>query len=178
MAGGQQPAAEAAEAGPQQQRPHPRSTRRAGSLRVGGSIRLVGLVGGHPLLSGDPRLRLGVRQGALVRLGQRFGEERGTRRCARTTSSSTAYRVTWAWIANQARSPITVANAPYTHARIARTSMAEVTLDEFDIGFDLTYDVDPLGRIAVCAVRAGSFPAARVRGLVGVVRPGCDVLAR
>ncbi len=43
------------------------------------------------------------------------------------------------------------------HARIARVGSAVISVDRVDFGFEMTYDVEPLGRIGLCDVAAGTL---------------------
>jgi AraC-like DNA-binding protein len=42
-------------------------------------------------------------------------------------------------------------------ARIARSASAQISIDRVDFGFDLSYDVDPLDRIALCDITSGTL---------------------
>lgn len=42
-------------------------------------------------------------------------------------------------------------------ARISRASTDSISVDKLQIGFDMSYDADPLGRICLCEVVSGTF---------------------
>lgn len=42
-------------------------------------------------------------------------------------------------------------------ARIARTVSAAISVDRIDFAFEMSYDVDPLGRIGICDIEAGAI---------------------
>jgi AraC-like DNA-binding protein len=42
-------------------------------------------------------------------------------------------------------------------ARIARTASDEISVDRVDFGFEMSYDVEPLGRIGLCDVTSGTL---------------------
>lgn len=49
-------------------------------------------------------------------------------------------------------------------ARITRVATETVSADELDLHFDMSYDVDPLGRICLCDIEAGTIEDHRVAG--------------
>ncbi len=47
--------------------------------------------------------------------------------------------------------------SPRASARIARAASAQVSIDHVSYGFEMSYDVEPLGRIILCDIDSGSF---------------------
>lgn len=58
------------------------------------------------------------------------------------------------------------------HAHISRGQLGTVTLDRLDIGFDMRYDVDQLGKICVCTVESGALEDHTTDGWTDDFGPG------
>lgn len=61
-------------------------------------------------------------------------------------------------------------------ARISRQTVASISLDQLEIGFEMRYDADPLGRICLCVVESGSFQDHATDGWSDTFGPG-DVVS-
>ncbi|MFF3334042.1 helix-turn-helix transcriptional regulator [Streptomyces sp. NPDC002888] len=61
-------------------------------------------------------------------------------------------------------------------ARITRTSMASVSVDELDLGFEMSYSVTPLRRICLCLVHDGTIRDHAFSGVEDAFGPG-DVVS-
>jgi len=61
-------------------------------------------------------------------------------------------------------------------ARISRKAAASISIDRLDIGFEMTYDVDPLGRICLCVVETGTMKDHATDGWEDAFGPG-DVVS-
>ncbi|MFD7705974.1 helix-turn-helix domain-containing protein [Streptomyces sp. NPDC059786] len=57
-------------------------------------------------------------------------------------------------------------------ARIRRDTLASVSIDELDIGFDMSYSVTPLGRICLCMVYSGTVQDHAFPGVQDSFGPG------
>ncbi|WP_320780488.1 AraC family transcriptional regulator [Streptomyces sp. CRN 30] len=57
-------------------------------------------------------------------------------------------------------------------ARIRRDALTEMTVDQFDIGFEMSYAVAPLGRISVCMIHTGAFRDHTFPGVEETFGPG------
>ncbi|MFJ9929094.1 hypothetical protein ACIRU5_24080 [Streptomyces misionensis] len=55
-----------------------------------------------------------------------------------------------------ARMSIGTSTPKDSRARIRRDAMPSVSVDELDLGFDMSYAVTPLGRICLCMVHEGT----------------------
>ncbi|AOR30171.1 AraC family transcriptional regulator [Streptomyces fodineus] len=61
-------------------------------------------------------------------------------------------------------------------ARIRRSAIAPVSVDELALDFDMSYAVTPLGRICLCVVHEGTVREHRVQGVEDSFGPGDVVL--
>ncbi|MFD5270290.1 helix-turn-helix transcriptional regulator [Streptomyces sp. NPDC058335] len=61
-------------------------------------------------------------------------------------------------------------------ARISRAAMPSVSVDELDVGFEMTYSVTPLGRICLCLVHEGTIQDHTFDGVQDAFGPG-DVVS-
>ncbi|MEV0288372.1 MULTISPECIES: helix-turn-helix transcriptional regulator [unclassified Kribbella] len=48
-------------------------------------------------------------------------------------------------------------SSEHFHAEVIRDVIASVSIDRIDIGFDMQYDADPLGRICLCLIESGGI---------------------
>ncbi len=60
--------------------------------------------------------------------------------------------------------------------RISRQTVASISLDRIEIGFELRYEADPLGKICLCVVESGAFEEHATDGWSDSFRPG-DVVS-
>ncbi|MFF9132891.1 helix-turn-helix transcriptional regulator [Streptomyces sp. NPDC014806] len=63
-----------------------------------------------------------------------------------------------------------------SRAHIRRTAMPSVSVDELDLGFDMSYAVTPLGRICLCMVHEGTVQDHVFQGVRDAFGPGDMVL--
>ncbi|HWD81337.1 MAG TPA: helix-turn-helix domain-containing protein, partial [Kribbella sp.] len=56
--------------------------------------------------------------------------------------------------------------------RIARTAAGSISVDRIEIGFEMSYDADPLGKICLCEVYSGSIEDHATDGWQDAFRPG------
>ncbi|MCH5677000.1 helix-turn-helix transcriptional regulator [Streptomyces gilvus] len=63
-----------------------------------------------------------------------------------------------------------------SRARISRSTLGPVTVDELDLDFDMSYAVTPLGRICLCLVHEGTIQDHRYQGVEDAFGPG-DVVS-
>ncbi|MGW0191443.1 helix-turn-helix transcriptional regulator [Streptomyces sp. NPDC003362] len=61
-------------------------------------------------------------------------------------------------------------------ARMRRDTMPSVSVDELDLGFDMSYAVEPLGRICLCLVHEGTVQDHVFQGVRDAFGPGDMVL--
>ncbi|MGX1268430.1 helix-turn-helix transcriptional regulator [Streptomyces phaeoluteigriseus] len=61
-------------------------------------------------------------------------------------------------------------------ARLSRSAIPSVSVDELDLGFEMTYDVTPLGRICLCLVHEGTIQDHTFDGVKDAFGPG-DVVS-
>ncbi|MCF4137249.1 helix-turn-helix transcriptional regulator [Streptomyces sp. Tue 6430] len=61
-------------------------------------------------------------------------------------------------------------------ARVSRAAMPSVTVDELDLGFEMSYSVTPLGRICLCLVHEGTIRDHTFDGVEDSFGPG-DVVS-
>lgn len=61
-------------------------------------------------------------------------------------------------------------------ARITREAVASISIDRLDIGFEMKYDADPLGKICLCVVEAGTVQDHGTDGWEDAFGPG-DVVS-
>lgn len=57
-------------------------------------------------------------------------------------------------------------------ARIRRDALPSMTVDQFDIGFEMSYEVAPLGRISLCMIHSGAFRDHVFPGVEDTYGPG------
>lgn len=50
------------------------------------------------------------------------------------------------------------------HARVDRVAEPSISIDELDFAFEMSYDVNPLGRICLCSIETGGIADHRVEG--------------
>ncbi|HEY3557224.1 MAG TPA: helix-turn-helix domain-containing protein [Kribbella sp.] len=62
--------------------------------------------------------------------------------------------------------------APGGRARISRAAAASISVDRLGIGFEMSYDADPLGKICLCEVYSGSIEDHATAGWEDSFRPG------
>ena len=60
--------------------------------------------------------------------------------------------------------------------RIARAAAESITVDRIDIGFEMSYDADPLGKICLCEVYTGRITDHATDGWEDAFQPG-DVVS-
>src|SRR5690606_16797659 len=53
--------------------------------------------------------------------------------------------------------PMRIGSADLSRARVARTSSGGLSVDRVDFGFQMHYDVEPLGLIGLCDVTSGTL---------------------
>lgn len=56
--------------------------------------------------------------------------------------------------------------------RIARAAAGSISVDRIEIGFEMSYDADPLGKICLCEVYSGSIQDHETDGWADEFRPG------
>ncbi|HZX08763.1 helix-turn-helix domain-containing protein [Kribbella sp.] len=62
--------------------------------------------------------------------------------------------------------------ASAVRTRIARSAAESITVDRLEIGFEMSYDADPLGKICLCEVYTGSIQDHATDGWEDGFRPG------
>ncbi|MEV6283887.1 helix-turn-helix transcriptional regulator [Kribbella sp. NPDC051770] len=62
------------------------------------------------------------------------------------------------------------------HARVARGMVGGISLDRLEIGFDMRYDANPLGKVCLCTVQTGRITDQTTDGWVDDFGPG-DVVS-
>ncbi|MBB5916348.1 AraC-like DNA-binding protein [Nocardia transvalensis] len=67
-------------------------------------------------------------------------------------------------IGNAAEAPV--------HSHITRDVLGTVSLDRLKLGFDMSYDADPLGKICLCGVESGSVEENYLDGGTDTFHPG------
>jgi AraC-like DNA-binding protein len=65
---------------------------------------------------------------------------------------------------------------PSAPTRVRRYDAGVLTLDRLEVGFDMSYALEPLGRIALMSLRSGHFPEHRTDGVDDSFAPG-DVVS-
>ncbi|QLJ01772.1 AraC family transcriptional regulator [Streptomyces sp. NEAU-sy36] len=75
-----------------------------------------------------------------------------------------------------ARMSIGTSTPENSRARIRRDAMPSVSVDELDLGFDMSYAVTPLGRICLCMVYEGTVQDHAFQGVRDNFGPGDMVL--
>ncbi|MEU4194200.1 helix-turn-helix domain-containing protein [Kribbella sp. NPDC026611] len=62
--------------------------------------------------------------------------------------------------------------APQVSARISRTAADSMSVDRIEIGFEMSYDADPLGKICLCEVDSGTIEEHATDGWEDAFGPG------
>lgn len=74
---------------------------------------------------------------------------------------------------NRAYTKMQIGGGPSTvRTRIARSAAGSISVDRIDIGFEMSYDADPLGKICLCEVYTGSIEDHATDGWADAFRPG------
>jgi AraC-like DNA-binding protein len=74
---------------------------------------------------------------------------------------------------NRAYTKMQIGGSPAdVRTRITRSASDSISIDRIDIGFEMTYDVDPFGRICLCEVYSGTIADHATDGWVEGFRPG------
>ncbi|NUR93750.1 MAG: AraC family transcriptional regulator [Kribbellaceae bacterium] len=74
---------------------------------------------------------------------------------------------------NRAYTKMQIGGGPSTvRTRIARAAAGSLSVDRIEIGFEMSYDADPLGKICLCEVYTGSIEDHATDGWADAFRPG------
>src|SRR5262245_23576409 len=64
------------------------------------------------------------------------------------------------------------ASAPDVSAKISRATADSISIDRLEIGFEMSYDADPLGKICLCEITSGTFEDHSSDGWTESLGPG------
>lgn len=74
---------------------------------------------------------------------------------------------------NRAYTKMQIGGTPAdVRTRISRSASDSISIDRIDIGFEMSYDVDPLGKICLCEVHSGRIADHTTDGWTEDFRPG------